>query len=647
MGGGQLDVQASQEPATAEPSSRLINFAVAFWMFAANCAISWGLGIRYLEYLVPLADFSGPGWVHLPLAYLAQFAALQLIFFGLVALLLTPRWPRAGRWMVVSLFAVFMPLAHLLVYVDGVIYTNYRHHFNAAILEMLLTPGAEDLFAFSLRDYLKAGTILAGMLLAEVAAAEGIRRVLLRRPALLRGVKRYAPITAVAIVLVLAAEKSLYAWADATSRRDVLVNARVIPFYLPATCKHIARRLGVKVDRRYRFSRSLALKYPLEPLQFEPRAEKYNVVWIAIEGWRVDALSAEVSPRLWAFGRKALVAERHYSSGNCTRIGIFGMFYGLDGFYWHPFLAERRGPAMLRSLRERGYEFLVMGAANFKNPEFRLSCFVELKDAEVIHGRRLGKKSPQRDLAIAGKFEEFLEGREGSTPFFCFAFLDSTHSPYRWGELPGFKPPFSGYGEGVRHEKLAGDGDERRRALIRYKNSAAYVDHLVGGMLDGLQRRGLLRKTIVVVTGDHGEEFGENGRFGHGGGYGDFQVRTPLIFHYPGVKPGRMSKMTSHVDLLPTTLKLLGIRNPPRDYCQGLDLLGAERRSYVVATGYSNGALVADDGYRLVFPIGGYRLSTMDILDSDYRPARSRATVLRRHVGKLREALKASKRFKR
>ncbi len=670
---------------------------VAFWLFAASTLVSWIIGMRCLRHTVPAAKLSFFGWLHFPLAYLAHFASMHLIFFGLACLMLV-RWRRRwiplciaaggsailvaalvygvelgglgtwllglvcmlplillcgvlgawpGRWTVGAYYALISVPLQLIIYIDGVVFANYRTHFNGAILKMLLTPGVRDLFEFSTRDFLKVGSLVLLAVATCFGAAWGLSLLNRRSGWLHLRLKRYAVIAVLCVVGVALVEKGIYAASDLTSRRDVLVNARVIPFYMPTTCKRWARWFGMKVDRQQKFSSSLALKYPRKELNVPEGSGKYNVVWIAIEGWRADALTPEISPRLSAFGDKCLVADRHYSSGNCTRIGIFGMFYGLEGFYWHAFLADRQGPVLIRAMKKMNYEFLMMGAANFMNPEFRVSCFAELPDHQVVHGESLGEKSYDRDYTIAGRFKKFLGERDGSRPFFFFWFLDSTHSPYRWKEGVGFKPPFTGFDKSIRHERLADDDSERRRAFVRYKNSAAWVDFLIGRTLEELRKRDMLDKTIVMISGDHSEEFGENGYYGHAGNYGEYQLRTPLLFHYPGVQPGRFKKMTSHIDWAPTTLKLLGVDNPPEDYCQGLDLLGPGRRSYLVATGYSNGSLVADDGYRLVFPILGYRPSTIDVYDRDYREPPNREAVLRRHAPKLNQVLKASRRFKR
>jgi hypothetical protein len=631
-------------------SSRRACLAAALGLAFLNCIGSWILWLSYYpRHTAPVGEFGLYGWLHLPAAFISNVAVLHLLVFLLYAGL--ARLPRLGApWFLFVYHALVLVPLHAVNYIDAVVFTNHRMHINGAIIEMLLTPGVGDLFAFPARDFIKFFGVIAALAAAQIAAAFWLLRGCAARPELTARWRRVLAVWAAVALGLLLFEKGLYAWADGTSRRAVLVNARVVPAYLPATCKHLLRRLGVKVDRQHGFDTSLSLRYPLEPVEPPAEPRRYNIVWIAVEGWRVDALCPEVSPRLSRFAARCLTGERHYSTGNCTRLGIFGMLYGLEGFYWHPMLSERRGPVLVNVLRKMDYRMLAMGAANFNNPEFRLTCFVEMPEDEVVHGKGLVRgPSHERDREITERFARFVDGGGAAPrPFFCFMFLDSTHAPYHFQELPGFRPPFSGYESSVRYELLAGHPEERRQAFVRYRNSAAYVDHLLGGVVEDLERRGLLESTIVMISGDHGEEFGETGLFGHNGSFNDHQVRTPFIFHHPGVRPGRIAELTSHADWAPTVLSLLGVTAPPGNYSQGRDLLGgAPPREYVVAGSFSSVAAIADDGWRMAFPFDGYRMSTLDIYDGEGRPPADRSATLARHAAKLRLVLEGSRRFKK
>jgi len=94
-----------------------------------------------------------------------------------------------------------------------------------------------------------------------------------------------------------------------------------------------------------------------------------------------------------------------------------------------------------------------------------------------------------------------------------------------------------------------------------YDADIKYVDDAVGRLLDSLG--GDLPNTIVIITADHGEEFGEHGEFGHETLY-DGLVHVPLIMAGPGIKGGTLVKQqVSLIDLAPTIANLIGIDNAP------------------------------------------------------------------------------------
>lgn len=125
-------------------------------------------------------------------------------------------------------------------------------------------------------------------------------------------------------------------------------------------------------------------------------------------------------------------------------------------------------------------------------------------------------------------------------PFFAFLNLFDAHEPYL--------PP------------------QRYRAMYpapapnvaRYLGGIRYMDDVIDRLLDELDQRGVLRNTIVVVTSDHGESFGEHKLFGHGNGLYREQIRVPLlILNGPGLVAGtRVAAPVSLRDLGATILSL-------------------------------------------------------------------------------------------
>lgn len=97
-----------------------------------------------------------------------------------------------------------------------------------------------------------------------------------------------------------------------------------------------------------------------------------------------------------------------------------------------------------------------------------------------------------------------------------------------------------------------------------YLNTVAYTARFVEKIHDGLAERGLLDDTIFIVAGDHGEGFGEHGRYGHDQVIYDEGLHVPMILKGPGIGPpgAVLPGLRQVVDLLPTILRLVG-QEPP------------------------------------------------------------------------------------
>lgn len=130
--------------------------------------------------------------------------------------------------------------------------------------------------------------------------------------------------------------------------------------------------------------------------------------------------------------------------------------------------------------------------------------------------------------------------------------------------------------------------------LKLYDGEIGFTDHYIGKVLDELEKQNILDETIVVITADHGEAFGEHGRFGHHPYLYDELLRVPLIVHVPGLESRTVDRQVSLLDLGPTLYDLLDIDTP--DAVQGTSfaplLRGEEMEEEVaIATGKSGGTL--------------------------------------------------------
>lgn len=104
-----------------------------------------------------------------------------------------------------------------------------------------------------------------------------------------------------------------------------------------------------------------------------------------------------------------------------------------------------------------------------------------------------------------------------------------------------------------------------------YEGEIAYVDFALKKLLTHLTENDLLRSTLIIFTGDHGESLGQHGESTHGYFAYNATLHIPLIIVFPGLKPGRVDENVAHVDIFPTVCDVLGIEKPP--FLQGLSLV--------------------------------------------------------------------------
>ncbi|HEU5154631.1 MAG TPA: sulfatase [Gemmatimonadales bacterium] len=162
----------------------------------------------------------------------------------------------------------------------------------------------------------------------------------------------------------------------------------------------------------------------------------------------------------------------------------------------------------------------------------------------------------------------WLDGK-GNHPFFVFLNYFDVHAPYR--PPAGYAGRFTSRGESLARPKKIdigawNEGTVPDSAVLiswrdRYDESLLYLDHEIGALLDSLAARRLLEKTVVIVTGDHGESFGEHGTVHHGATLYLEQIRVPLILWGPGRIPaGRQIDRAVDLRSIPATvLDMAGI----------------------------------------------------------------------------------------
>ena len=492
------------------------------------------------------------------------------------------------------------------LYADSVIYALFRFHLNGLVLNALTTPGAGDSILLGGRTYVSAVLRLSLLFGLEAALAavvwSGSRRI--------EKAGSRVPVRAICVLLglVFLADKGIYAFATTTRRPEYRFGDDLFPLYVQL---HVEESLFPEGGRRDAAAGvSSRLRYPRNPVRLAANAPRPNVLLVAVEGLRFDMLDRNVMPFLTDWSATQLVFRNHYSGGNSTRFGIFSLFYGLSGTYWNRFLAAARPPVLLDALRMRGYDFRILSCTDLNYPEFRETAFRHVGASIRDHweGERV-----DRDRRMTDDLLGFL-GRV-RRPFFAFLFYDAPHGFYEYP--PAFERfrPVPSSGDYVR---LAAENPALSGPLFnRYRNSLGYVDSQIERVVRDLERRGLLENTLVFVTGDHGEEFGERGYRGHGGTFDRFQTSTLMVAHLPGEPAREVRRLTSHVDVVPTILERIGATNPPGDYSQGVPLTAPTGPSSLIVSAWREAAVIRPDS-TVVFGLTEYA-PFLHVYDREYR----------------------------
>jgi uncharacterized protein len=566
---------------------------------------------------------TGLGLTFTALALLAQVGLATLVIHAvLAAVALVDATALVTR----SLAALAVTLLQTFIYVDARIYGFFRFHFNALALNVLFTPGGFESMQLPGREVAMAiagiAVLLALELLGYTALLWWAREVTwpLRR--------RWLALVAMVLGLV-AVERLTYAAGDLFDIPGVARQARLIPLYEPLRLREVRQRLQIRGDALAYDARQSALVYPQAPVVGSVKADhRWNVVWIMIESWRADTFTAENTPNIWRFSRDAQIFRQHLSGGHSTRFGIFSMIYGLHGTYWWPILAEGREPVLIAKLAEAGYRFRILSSTSLGYPEFRRTAFVSVRSS--LTDNLPAATVDERDVLQARAFQEFLEATPRDDAFFAFMFLGSPHFPFLFAPehakfLPIVEDPT------VAQAQSAEGG---RLMYNRYRNSVHSVDSIVGTILDALEHRGLLDRSIVVITGDHGQEFYEHGFFGHGSAFTPEQTHVPLIMRVPGLSFREYDHLTQHQDLPATMLALLGVNDPPERYSLGRNMLEGRARPYAVVCGFRECALQDSEGW-VVFGVEGKTSLSLEVRDRYYVEVEDSAPAVSRRLERL------------
>ena len=542
------------------------------WLAVLFAVVGAVVALRYLTGL------PGTQWWQ----YLYVFCAAAGVFFighfllQLVLVLpLSRRGSRAGRVAALGLTSILL----VSLVTDTFVYQQYRFHINWAMIDLAFVGGRE-VFPFSTGMILKIAFL--------VGCLAGLSLILVWLTTRLK-IKEIWP--CVCILVGYLAVNAVSAYSVSQNVKSVTVLAERIPLYYPIRANTFLSKFGLVAVGEEKLSLSQkvgSFRYPLNELSLG-KGTDLNVLILAIDSLRADVVDAKTMPNLTKLQNQALVFQEHYSAGNATRAGVFGLFYGLPPFYWQSALSTNVPSSTVTGFQKAGYEITAFATATLLRPEFYATVFSSVRPLRM--GSDTGETVAERDRDSVDDFEKWLEQRDTNKKFMSFMFLDSVHSL----DFPeDLDVPYDDYWLEVDRLKLSPDFDPREY-FNRYKNAAYWQDVLIGRVLQTLEKNGRLKDTIVIVTSDHGEEFNDSklNYWGHNGNFSDAQIKIPLVIAWPGMPAQQITHRTTAYDVGATLLKrVVALQNPLEDFSVGKDLFDPKGREVFFVGSYNEDAIV-------------------------------------------------------
>jgi len=599
------------------------------WFILINALVAVAIACRYFAFL-PEFPSDALGITFIFAGTLGQMTLLAGII-GLVslpALLL----PKASRNIIQALVA---SIGIAVLFIDTIVYAQYRFHINAVVLELVMS-----------------GQVVSFPLVTWVTVIGSVIALLVGQWCLIRWLENDAPVrqwklgrkfTYLTIVALLLTN-GIHIWAAAHAYQPVTMVKRYLPLFYPATANKFMEKRGwldkeaIAQQKAMRVPPKSDLNYPLKPVEFEP-VKPVNIMLITVDSWRADTFNADNTPYMWEYAKNGAIFQDHIATGNATRTGIFGLFYGLPGTYWHGFIANHQSPVLVDRLQELDYQLGLFAAARLTSPEFHQTVFANVPNLRV--GSK-GLTPSQRDRHLTDDWISWFDSRDTSKPTFSFLFYDAPHG---YDFPKNFEPKYEPMIPRVDYLKLDNNSDQEK-FFNRYKTSVRYVDTQAKRVLDKLKASGELENTLVIITGDHSQEMNDNKQnfWGHNGNFSRAQTQVPFVMFGPGVDKEKLNAAvtytTSHEDLAPTLMKnYLGSKNDIQDYSTGEDLYGDNvKRAWVMTSSYSAYGILYDD---TIIEVNGAGQS--QILDSTYRPKKGESM----NYQYVQEALEKISRFRK
>ncbi|MBX7207134.1 MAG: sulfatase-like hydrolase/transferase [Verrucomicrobiaceae bacterium] len=383
----------------------------------------------------------------------------------------------------------------------------------------------------------------------------------------------------------------------------------------------VVAMMGVLVVSGYGVGRDSAGR--LDPLD---KSKPKNILILASDSLRADHLSCNgyhrpTSPSIDRLAEGGINFQKCMTPIASTLESLVTIFssqyphtHGIHHMFPNRAMVDKvnaESPALARTLRDNGYDTAVIGdwcacgfnelpmgfeditVADFDNFRTYMSEVVYLHHQilPLFFDNRVGHMLFPKlrsfanymtpDVVTEQVIDRLKKRAEDEKPFLMFAFYSCTHLPYKtprqyaelWGD-PKYDGPHD-HELALNVDEFIGGTDinekwskfppkEVQRINDLYDGCIRMFDDCVGRVVASMKDQGLLDNTIIIVTGDHGDDlFEPNVTFGHGLTFngGDQANNVPAVMHIPGLAtPGKQVKnVVRTIDYAPTICELVGV----------------------------------------------------------------------------------------
>lgn len=559
--------------------------------FKANLFLSV---LLFFPFLLNNSQYSFKEFFIVSLASISSATILYLIFFILLILF------RFTKKTILYLGAILFILTNISLIVDFFIYKIFKFHINAMVLNILTSPNATDSIQIGLMPVIAFISVIILLitfefyLIKKLAYSDIILKEKLN--------KKLNKIIILPLLIIILSEKFIYGYFSLTSN-TIVSKFKVIPLYQPLTFNKLAYKYfnyKPKKELQNQIQRDARLHYPLSKIILKKNINKMNIFIFVSDSVRNSDINKEITPNIEKFKKDSLVFNKHYSGGNATRFGIFSLFYGLNSTYWFPFVDAQKSPILIDTLLKLNYNFNILSSTNTSWPEFDKTAYSKINN----YVKSDFEGSPwQKDEQLTNHFVNIFENKI-QEPLFSFVFLDAPHG---YG-YPAYANKFKASDSNINYLTISKTSKDIKSIYARYKNAIYFNDMMFQKMIQTLKEKNLYDDALIIYTSDHGQEFYEYGFFGHNSSFSKAQTNSPLIIKLPkklqdtiALPDNHENILTSHNDIVPTILKLIGVVNSPDDYSNGYNIFDKKfHRDYIFNANWNNNAIITQD-YTYVF----------------------------------------------